>query len=178
MARANPSFSGENLSLSFISDQYCLLLDGVDELFKTTNPSFEKRFEFLTTDEIQSSRDLAISELDASTCLSILASIEANFRIDYLNRAAKRLKDPLSQAYRDLYKQYETKASFEEHLLDLWKQHAPQSRAIVSELKGALKYRHWLAHGRYWKPQLGRRYDYYFVSDLAYKIEQSFPFVL
>lgn len=178
MARPNPSFSGNNLSLSFISDQYSLLLDGVDEVFKSSSSSFERRFGFLSLDEVQSSRDLAVGELEASTCLSILASVEANFRMDYLNRAAKRLKDPLSQAYRGIYNNYEERASFEEHLLGSWRKHAPQSREIVSELRGALKYRHWLAHGRYWKPQFGRKYDYYFVSDLAYRIEQSFPFVL
>ena len=35
----------------------------------------------------------------------------------------------------------------------------------------AFKYRHWLAHGRYWEPKLGRIYDYYSLYDLAYSME-------
>jgi hypothetical protein len=44
--------------------------------------------------------------------------------------------------------------------LDLWKQEFPTQKLLLGELKGALNYRHWLAHGRYWEPKLGRKYDY------------------
>jgi hypothetical protein len=43
---------------------------------------------------------------------------------------------------------------------------------IIGELRGAFKFRHWLAHGRYWKPKFGRRYDFndiYTIADIALK---------
>lgn len=47
----------------------------------------------------------------------------------------------------------------------------PQYKGFISELITAFKYRHWLAHGRYWEPKLGRIYDYYSLYDLAYEME-------
>jgi hypothetical protein len=53
---------------------------------------------------------------------------------------------------------------------------ASVSDKVIGDLKGAFKYRHWLAHGRYWEPKLGQKYDYYSVYILAESIFGSFPF--
>jgi hypothetical protein len=49
-------------------------------------------------------------------------------------------------------------------------------RSLIGELRGAFRFRHWLAHGRYWTPKLGRRYNYEDVYALADETFKSFPF--
>jgi len=46
---------------------------------------------------------------------------------------------------------------------------------MIGELRGAFKFRHWLAHGSYWPPKLGRRYDFTFVYSLADDVLNAFP---
>lgn len=107
-------------------------------------------------------------ELEQLTSLNLLASVEASFRVDFLSRVYNKKRDDLSRAFRDLYNEYGNKISLEEHILEIWKEKYPITKQIVGDFKSALKYRHWLAHGRYWNPKLGRTYDayaIYFVCD-------------
>lgn len=58
-------------------------------------------------------------------------------------------------------------------LLDIWKfnQSDFDDRRIVSELKSAFHFRHWLAHGRYW-PQKQT-----FTYGQVYRIVEAFLFL-
>jgi len=40
-------------------------------------------------------------------------------------------------------------------------------KQIISEYISVLNYRHWLAHGRYWVPKLGRNFDLMTVTTIA-----------
>jgi hypothetical protein len=42
-------------------------------------------------------------------------------------------------------------------------------------LKAAFLYRHWLAHGRYWKPKLGRVHDFDSLYLLAQTVMARLP---
>lgn len=53
------------------------------------------------------------------------------------------------------------------------RQETCMSKALLGELAGAFRYRHWLAHGRYWQPKLGRKYDYLSVFGLAYEFNEA-----
>jgi hypothetical protein len=86
--------------------------------------------------------------------LALLAAVEAALRI---LRATQRRKEDLSKAFRTLYKKKQAHSLFDEDLLELWAKHHPELKKYVSELRAALKFRHWLAHGRYWRrPTNGR----------------------
>jgi hypothetical protein len=50
-------------------------------------------------------------------------------------------------------------------------------KSLIDDLIGAFGYRNWLAHGRYWIPKLGRKYDYESVYKPAEDILGNFPFV-
>jgi len=131
----------------------------------------------------QSAADLEIvlanrrKETDLRSCLVLLASIEASFRVDYGTRCSTKRKDPLSRDLRLIYKKYGLRVSFEDDLLRLWVHHYPVLKPVVGELRGAMKYRHWIAHGRYWQPRLGKRYDFTEVYVLALAVQEQFPFV-
>lgn len=112
-----------------------------------------------------------LDELDRLATLALLAAVEARFRIDYLRRCYERKpRDDLTRRFRSLYAAKATLASFEEDILEAWKAHDEGLRRALGDLKSMLRYRHWLAHGRYWTPKLGRsdgRYDFETVFDLA-----------
>jgi hypothetical protein len=94
--------------------------------------------------------------------------------MDFFERCYERWKDDLSREFRKLHKRWEGRVGLEEHILESWKEYIPAERALISEIKGALRYRHWLAHGRYWEPKLGRRYDFASVYLLAQDMETLF----
>ena len=109
--------------------------------------------------------------------MSLLSAIEASLRIDYLNRVYRREKDDLSKIFRKIHKNKANKASLEEDILSSWKKYHPSFQSIFSDLLGALKYRHWLAHGRYWGPKLGRQYDFYSIYIIAIRFYQNIPLI-
>lgn len=145
--------------------------------FSKENPKFEQRFSGYTVEELASELNDRIDELGRTASLSLLATLEASFRMDYSHRCRKRKKDPLSRVLRDIYKAKGNKASLEEDILDAWKENTRGATKYIGDLKGAYKYRHWLAHGRYWTPKMGRAdYDYTTIYQLAEIILNNFPF--
>lgn len=120
-----------------------------------------------------------LDEADLTSSLTILASIEAAFRIDYLQRCYGRKKDAVSRALRKIYKAKQHNAALEEDIFQAfqaWVENSSGTRSIIGDLRGAFRFRHWLAHGRYWTPKLGRRYDFSDIFALADLTLRSFPF--
>ena len=102
-------------------------------------------------------------------------ALEAALRIDFLSRVKFKKKDTVSRAFRELYKQQKMQVRLNEDILEVWKYCHPEFRPLVSQLRSALRYRHWLAHGRYWIPKLDRSYDYASVYDLASQTIADLP---
>jgi hypothetical protein len=115
-----------------------------------------------------------IAETELRSSRAILGTLEASLRIDFRLRIARRAKDPLSRAFRVLQKST-ARARFDEDVLGLWKEHHPELKQLVSELRAALKFRHWLAHGRYWERPSNGRFDYVSIYDLAVATLFHFP---
>lgn len=179
MARSpRVSFSGEHLELPGISRHHLDIETSVRDYFSLRNPRLEPRFTGYTPDEIRKELASTLEENERTTCMTILASLEAAFRLDYLQRCYKRLRDPLSREFRALHATKGSRASLEGDIFSAWKRNSTVTASTISELTGAFKYRHWLAHGRYWKPKLGKKYDYQGVYSLAESVFNSFPFFL
>ncbi len=177
MAKERISFSKQNLELSEIVEYYLDSEAALKKYYPITGKTdtLIEKFILYTKDEIIKEFKKRVDELDKTSSLTILTSVEAKFRIDYLNRCYKRKKDPLSLELRDLYKIKENHASLEDEILVFWKKHFPDYKGLFSEIIGALKYRHWIAHGRYWYPKLGRKFDYTYIYSLAVQLT-SLPF--
>jgi hypothetical protein len=138
------------------------------------SPSFvSTRFFGRPPQEVLTAR---IEETDLRSAFFVLTAVEAAFRTDYLYRCQKKMKDDLSRALREIYKDRKENASLDEDIFETWKEKssAPGPR-LIGELRGAFKFRHWLAHGRYWEPKLGRKYDFNFVYSLADDVLRAFP---
>ena len=162
-------------SFDEVAQHYSDSVQSMHLYYSNRNPRFSTRFQFYTMDEVEGERIDRLSETESSSTMALFASIDALFHVDYLQRCYRRMRDPLSRAYRDLYARRHKKVSLEDDLLEMWKIHSNVPRPLVGEIKGAIKYRHWLAHGRYWLPKLGRNYDFMTVYDLACTINESFP---
>jgi hypothetical protein len=130
----------------------------------------------------QLSEELAgrLSELDKSVSMTILSAVEAAFQIDFQQRCDRKGKDSVSRACRELRKKKERdkrarRIDVDEDIFEIWKKNATGTSEIISNLRSLFRYRHWLAHGRYWIPKLGRQYDYYYVYEISQKALNSFP---
>jgi hypothetical protein len=144
--------------------------------FSPVSPSFSTRFFGLRPEEIQTDLAARLEETDQRSAFFILTTLEAAFRIDYEYRCQKRMKDDLSRSFRAIHKRRETRVSLDEEILEAWRENWPGLRQLIGELRGAFRFRHWLAHGSYWVPKLGRRYDFNLVYALADDVFNAFPF--
>ena len=169
-------FSSMNQDLSEIADHYRDVADALRRYYHVSSVNASTRFVGYSPAELSDELRCRLEEVDLTSTLSILAATEAVFRIDYLQRCYQRKKDALSRSFRYLYAEKRNKASLEEDILSVWKREYPYLVPLIGELKGAFKYRHWLAHGRYWEPILGQRYDYLSVYQLAETVMAKFRF--
>jgi hypothetical protein len=148
--------------------------------FDEASPTFRTRFIGLRLDEALTARDELIAarleETDQRSAFFVLTRVEAAFRVDYELRCRKRMRDDLSRTFRALWKKQRNRVSLDEDIFEAWREHWPRLRQLVSELRGAFKFRHWLAHGRYWEPKLGKKYDFNFVYSLVDDVLIAFPF--
>ncbi len=168
-------FSGQHLELSEISQHYRDLEASLRIYFSPASPDYPNRFAGYLETEIRDEMELRLAEHSRTTALSVLSALEAVLRIDYLQRCYKKKKDQLSRAFRTLHQRKGSRASLENEILTEWKNHSTVPEQLIGNLKGAFKYRHWLAHGRYWLPRLGQKYDYESVYLLAEAVLTVFP---
>ena len=145
--------------------------------FSVQHVRLDARFSGYTPDEVEQEMLDVLDENERNSSMNILAALEAAFRIDFIQRGQVRMRDELSRIFRRVYMEKGARVSLEDDILASWREWNPDLRSIVSELISAYKYRHWLAHGRYWTPKLGRRYDYPEVYELADLTFTAFPFV-
>lgn len=95
--------------------------------------------------------------------------------MDYLHRCQRKKKDDLSRAFQEIYKQKGAKAQLDEDIFETWKQVTSGTSRIIGDLRGAFRFRNWLAHGRYWTPKFSR-YEFSDIYILAQTTFASFPF--
>lgn len=151
MARFSVSLSQENVSLAYVKEKYRVSMDSLNNFYQTTNP----RFFSYSMQEFEKEFTESRNELEKVFSLDLLSCVEASCRVDYFNRLGKKLKDPVSKAMRALKLSDPRKASLEDHILFIWQNTGSYRNSYMSEIKRAFKYRHWLAHGRYWVPRIG-----------------------
>ncbi|AYZ65196.1 hypothetical protein EGY31_17830 [Burkholderia multivorans] len=161
------SFSEQELSLEAIAFHHENVQAALFEFFSGSSVSLLSRF---SLESVEKARDGSLDELDFSSSMSVMAALEAAIRVDYLSRVYERRKDALSRSMRDLYNEKANKAKLDRDILQRWADETPVSASLVQRVASAFRYRHWLAHGRYWTPKFGREYDY----DTLYAIADEF----
>jgi len=161
------SFSELEQNLDEVATHHADVEAALFEFFAGNSQALLDRYADVTIDE---PRAKSLHELDLTSSLSVLSSVEAAIRLDYLGRVYGRWRDPLSRAMKDLHREKGNRARLQEELIPLWREQTGVRAEVVTQLSSAIRYRHWLAHGRYWTPKFGRLYDYLTV----YLIAQEF----
>jgi hypothetical protein len=141
--------------------------------FTPVNPDFTVRFASDRPSEVEAKLADRLSETDMRFALAIMARVEAAFRIDYQQRCEKKKPDPISIAFRALSKARGRNVRLEDDIWEVWRQSHPSTRPLISQLRSVFKFRHWLAHGRYW--QVGSKYDFQTLYLLADGVLATFP---
>ncbi len=171
------SLSGENLGLDEIANHHMDVNDSLRNYFSVASPSYRQRFAGYAHQEVVDELAIRVLENEKSSILTMLSALEAVFRIDYLQRCDRKQKDKLSRVFRDLHKKKGSRVGLEDEILGAWKDNTSVPAVLIGDIRGAFKYRHWLAHGRYWTPKLGQKYDYDSIYFLANEVQRTFPFV-
>ncbi|HZG27647.1 MAG TPA: hypothetical protein VE079_04220 [Ensifer sp.] len=169
------SFSGESLNLQDTADFHKDTEAALKQYYSTVSPTYEIRFFGNSAQDVESELAVRLAELNRNSTLTVLALIEARFRIDYELRRRKRKRDPVSTEFRELYAAKGSRVSLEDDILGVWRKNKPGHVALVGNLRSAFKFRHWMAHGRYWTPKFGRQIDYLAAHALAQLTLASFP---
>lgn len=165
-------FSGQQLALIDIVQYHRDIESSLRVYYSQDSSQYERQFAGYTEEELWEERDARLLEHDRLMAFSVLSALEAALRVDYLQRVYGKKKDGLSKAFREIYKEKGERASLVDDILQQWKILESKS---VGDIVDAYKYRHWLAHGRYWTPKLGQKYDYQTVYYLAAKVCNDFP---
>lgn len=170
------SLSNEHLRLSEIF-QHQQDVDHALRFYFINANLHPDRFAILSPDEIEADLEARLLEQDKLAGFSLLTAIEAAFRVDFLKRVRAKKRDDLSRALRLLHKRYSSRVSLEDEIFEAWLENTRVSPGLIGDLKGAFKYRHWIAHGRYWTPKLGRRFDFYGLATLAQTVFTEIEFI-
>ena len=164
-------------ALHQIAAHHAVIEEAVRLYYSAANPHFPELFASDTPGEVYAKQDAALLEARAASAMTLLASIEASFRVDYLQRNYAKKKDDLSRAFRALYRRKQQRVSFSDDILRCWRDHSDITPTLVGDIRAAFRYRDWLAHGRYWVAKLGRQYDFETIYDLGRTVELAFPFL-
>lgn len=156
----------DNLSVDEIAEYYNDARSAL--IFYFDNPAQDiARFSAAAPDEIVRDRFDRLAELELSQCLTVLAAIEAMFRIDFERRCKLKKSRPLVREFRELKKRQNARISLKDDILSAWEASGQLAGSLVNKLRGALQLRHWLAHGRYWTAKVGQQYTLEYLVDLA-----------
>jgi hypothetical protein len=162
-------------SLTDISEYHLDAERALHLYFSPLAPDYAVRFFGYQPSSVRIELDSRLAETDLRSALAVLTRLEAAFRTDYDLRCNRRKRDSISRNFRELRKTRDSRVGLETEIFDVWREHMPELRSLISDLRGAFKFRHWLAHGRYWVPKLGRRYDYNDIYTLATIVLGRFP---
>lgn len=166
------ALSGQQQSFAGIARHRNLLHQTVRAWFRARSAAFCQRFQGAREDEVAEALAVTLREIDRAAILALLAAMEAAFRVDYLERVYQRRKDPFSRACRALYARLGHRVPLERELLKLWLTEGAAAPDFIRHLSGALRVRHWLAHGRYWSPRLGLYEDFDTIYTLAMAVSE------
>lgn len=135
--------------------------------YSNTNPSYPTLFVGKSRAQVNSQLSVQVKETEIRSILIIIARLEAAFRLDMKYRVHAKHSDNLSIALRKLHKRKPNKAGLEKDIFPIWKENLDEEgKKVLSGLKTMLKYRHWIAHGRYWQFSANHNYvDTYLLAD-------------
>jgi len=141
--------------------------------FSENNPEFTNIFFGQRISDVNLMLSNMINETDMRSTLALMAWMEATFRIDYNARSNNKYSDPISIEMRKIWSKQKERARLND-ILNIWGNTDPETKKIIEQLKSIFKFRHWLAHGRYWN--LENEYNFQTVYAITTSILHNLPF--
>lgn len=161
-------------SLEEIKEYYDLSIQAINCEYSTSNLHYEEQFYGWTEKEIEDEAESVKRELSHVCSMCVMAYIESLFRIDSYVRTKHKYKGQLTDKIKAMLV---TKKSIPlvrfEDLLDVWKQVYCDETELFRKINSCFKFRHWIAHGRYWKldDNIDVHFDFADVFMLAQSVE-------
>jgi hypothetical protein len=110
---------------------------------------------YMSLNEISQYININERHLSESTCLKLISAFEGGIKYDAEKRTRKKR---IGKIFRSLYRRVKSKGKKGAGLItiiDTWLDYHGIPYNQIGNVKGIIKYRHWLAHGKYWdKKQL------------------------
>ena len=103
--------SGKNLKIEDIFKHYTDLSVSLRLYFSAANPDYAARFALESDADVEMRYRDRLGEVEWNYTLSLLASLEASFRVDYVLRCKLKRRDQVSRAFRLIYKRKKEQAS-------------------------------------------------------------------
>lgn len=141
----------------------------------TTGYGIPEHLRGMTANEIETYFRAQKEELDDLASFALISAIEAILRIDYLKRVYVKKKDAVSRAFRKLYQEKRERVHLSEDILGVWVEKYPSCKSAIGDFRGAINFRDWVSHGRYWVPKIGREYRPESVFDIGYSLLNTIP---
>lgn len=171
--------SGKNLDLKSIKDYHDLVCSALSLKFDSLDKKSDK--ELILENSFKSITELkqsSIRETDNQASFNILSMIEAQLRIDFVIRIDLKLKDNLSKDFREEKKLHENyklyKFSLTDVIIKFWIENYPEYKLVLNKLRNAIsKFRHWMAHGRYWSPTKWKTDDFSYQELYMFALQFS-----
>ena len=136
----------------------------------TSSSYVNSKFLTLSLDDINIYFEESELELEHLVCFNLISATEAYLRLDFYKKVYNKDKSEIGRVFREIHKSNLNKISLENDIIENWKKVYSERKGDFSSFLGLLKYRHWLAHGRYWKPKHGQNYNPEIIYDVAENI--------
>jgi hypothetical protein len=170
-----PSNSSLFTSLRWAAQYHYDAMASLQQYLTPSPPHFPSRFDPMGGARLQAEPADYFRETGLRSSLALLTRIEAAFHLDFQYRCRERLKDDLSRAFRAIANRKPNYVSLEKDIFAAWSRYTSETHRLLGELRGAFKFRNWLAHGSYWTPKLGRNFDFESLYLLADAVFSAFP---
>lgn len=149
--RKTINFNESLVEHNLLFESYNYRLEGLLLYYSTKNPDYSSIFIGMTDREVYDLRSENIDENELISSFSLITIIESYFRIDYFLRYEYKKKDSLSKDLIKIYNRKKNRVNLEEEILKTWYSNGEITKSLYDKIKDLLKFRHWVAHGRYWK---------------------------
>lgn len=168
------SFSEEKISIEGIWNWYEDQKEALRQFRQKVNDSLVNKtiatnlkFYSFTSEEVNKYFEESEIELEHLVCFNLISATEALLRVNFYKKVYDKDKSEIGRVFRKIHKDKGNKSSLETDIVENWKLHSPTLKKHFSDFLSLLNYRHWLAHGRYWEPKLGRRFSAIYTFDVA-----------
>ena len=164
---------GEHLNIEQINRRRRVVEAAVEAYCAEDGPGAAQFFLGYTQSEVLAEKETLLDELRRSASMDVFGALEAAFQVDFFRRCYGHEKDDISLAFKEIYHDRGTRVPLGT-ILAVWRKSDVASQRAI-EVSSALKYRHWLAHGRYWIPGFPKKLPYDEVYKLAKETLATFP---